>query len=75
MSFVLPALPYAKDALAPHISAETVECVHQTIFTSNFASHHFVLFICVHFRLRDATQSADAAGPGFTTRSITVDTL
>eukprot|EP01122_Echinamoeba_exundans_P006477 TRINITY_DN1833_c1_g1_i1.p1 TRINITY_DN1833_c1_g1~~TRINITY_DN1833_c1_g1_i1.p1 ORF type:complete len:214 (+),score=63.18 TRINITY_DN1833_c1_g1_i1:66-644(+) len=25
MSFVLPPLPYAKDALAPHISAETVE--------------------------------------------------
>ncbi len=23
MSFELPALPYAKDALAPHISAET----------------------------------------------------
>lgn len=25
MSFELPALPYAKDALAPHISAETLE--------------------------------------------------
>ncbi len=25
MSFELPALPYAKDALAPHISAETPE--------------------------------------------------
>jgi Fe-Mn family superoxide dismutase len=25
MSFVLPKLPYAKDALAPHISAETLE--------------------------------------------------
>lgn len=25
MSFELPALPYAKDALAPHISAETTE--------------------------------------------------
>lgn len=25
MSFELPALPYAKDALAPHISAETIE--------------------------------------------------
>ncbi len=24
MSFELPALPYAKDALAPHISAETL---------------------------------------------------
>jgi len=25
MSFTLPELPYAKDALAPHISAETIE--------------------------------------------------
>ncbi|HDJ1442183.1 TPA: superoxide dismutase [Fe], partial [Serratia rubidaea] len=25
MSFELPALPYAKDALEPHISAETLE--------------------------------------------------
>ena len=25
MSFELPALPYAKDALAPHISAEPLE--------------------------------------------------
>ncbi|MCB1757130.1 MAG: superoxide dismutase [Fe], partial [Gammaproteobacteria bacterium] len=25
MSFELPALPYAKDALQPHISAETLE--------------------------------------------------
>ena len=25
MAFELPALPYAKDALAPHISAETLE--------------------------------------------------
>ena len=25
MSFELPALPYAKDALAPHISAETID--------------------------------------------------
>ncbi|MDO6462503.1 Fe-Mn family superoxide dismutase [Granulosicoccaceae sp. 1_MG-2023] len=28
MSFELPALPYAKDALAPHISAETLEYHH-----------------------------------------------
>jgi len=28
MSFELPALPYAKDALAPHISAETLEFHH-----------------------------------------------
>lgn len=27
MSFELPALPYAKDALAPHISAETIESI------------------------------------------------
>ena len=25
MAFTLPALPFAKDALAPHISAETLE--------------------------------------------------
>ena len=25
MAFELPALPYAQDALAPHISAETLE--------------------------------------------------
>ncbi|WP_293266670.1 Fe-Mn family superoxide dismutase [Neptunomonas sp.] len=28
MSFELPALPYAKDALAPHISAETLDFHH-----------------------------------------------
>jgi Fe-Mn family superoxide dismutase len=28
MSFELPALPYARDALAPHISAETLEFHH-----------------------------------------------
>mgnify|MGYP001773673807 CR=1 FL=1 len=28
MSFELPALPYAKDALEPHISAETLEYHH-----------------------------------------------
>jgi Fe-Mn family superoxide dismutase len=28
MAFELPALPYAKDALAPHISAETLEFHH-----------------------------------------------
>src|ERR1700761_3338325 len=28
MAFTLPALPYAKDALAPHISAETLEYHH-----------------------------------------------
>jgi Fe-Mn family superoxide dismutase len=28
MSFELPALPYAKDALSPHISAETLEFHH-----------------------------------------------
>jgi Fe-Mn family superoxide dismutase len=28
MSFTLPELPYAKDALAPHISAETLEFHH-----------------------------------------------
>jgi Fe-Mn family superoxide dismutase len=28
MSFTLPSLPYAKDALAPHISAETLEFHH-----------------------------------------------
>jgi Fe-Mn family superoxide dismutase len=28
MAFELPALPYAKDALAPHISAETLEYHH-----------------------------------------------
>ena len=28
MTFELPALPYAKDALAPHISAETLEYHH-----------------------------------------------
>lgn len=38
MSFRLPALPYAKDALAPHISAETIEYHygkhHQTYVTN-----------------------------------------
>ena len=37
MAFELPALPYAKDALAPHISAETLEYHygkhHQTYVT------------------------------------------
>jgi superoxide dismutase, Fe-Mn family len=28
MTFTLPALPYAKDALAPHISAQTLEIHH-----------------------------------------------
>ena len=28
MAFELPALPYAKDALAPHISAETLDFHH-----------------------------------------------
>jgi Fe-Mn family superoxide dismutase len=28
MAFTLPNLPYAKDALAPHISAETLEYHH-----------------------------------------------
>ena len=28
MSFTLPALPYAQDALAPHISAETLDFHH-----------------------------------------------
>ena len=28
MAFELPALPYAKDALAPHISVETLEFHH-----------------------------------------------
>ena len=28
MAFELPALPYAPDALAPHISAETLEFHH-----------------------------------------------
>ncbi|MGB1322817.1 MAG: superoxide dismutase [Fe], partial [Vibrio gallaecicus] len=28
MSFELPALPYAKDALEPHISAETLDFHH-----------------------------------------------
>lgn len=38
MSFELPALPYAKDALAPHISVETIEYHygkhHQTYVTN-----------------------------------------
>ncbi|TPQ27304.1 superoxide dismutase [Fe] [Methylomonas koyamae] len=38
MSFELPALPYAKDALVPHISAETIEYHygkhHQTYVTN-----------------------------------------
>ncbi len=29
MSFTLPALPYARDALAPHISAETLDIHHR----------------------------------------------
>ena len=28
MAFALPDLPYAKDALAPHMSAETLEFHH-----------------------------------------------
>ena len=38
MSFELPELPYAKDALAPHISAETIDYHygkhHQTYVTN-----------------------------------------
>ncbi len=38
MAFELPALPYAKDALAPHISEETLEYHygkhHQTYVTN-----------------------------------------
>ena len=38
MAFELPALPYAQDALAPHISAETLEYHygkhHQTYVTN-----------------------------------------
>ena len=38
MAFELPPLPYAKDALAPHISAETLEYHygkhHQTYVTN-----------------------------------------
>ena len=38
MSYELPALPYAKDALAPHISEETLEFHygkhHQTYVTN-----------------------------------------
>ncbi|MFM2347490.1 MAG: hypothetical protein RL654_2243, partial [Pseudomonadota bacterium] len=32
MAFELPALPYAKDALAPHMSAET--------FDYHYSKHH-----------------------------------
>ena len=32
MAFELPALPYAKDALAPHLSAET--------FDYHYSKHH-----------------------------------
>ena len=46
MAFELPALPYAKDALAPHISAETLEFHygkhHQTYVTNlnNFVAEN-----------------------------------
>ena len=38
MSFELPALPYAKDALAPHSSAETLEYhygKHHQVYVTN----------------------------------------
>ena len=48
MSFELPALPYAKDALAPHISAETIEYHygkhHQTYVTNLKVNHWKRLF-------------------------------
>ena len=42
MSFELPALPYAKDALAPHISAETLEYhygKHHQTYVTNLNTH------------------------------------
>ncbi len=38
MAFELPALPYAKDALEPHISAETLDFHHASTTTLTWLS-------------------------------------
>ncbi len=50
MAFELPALPYAKDALAPHISAETLEFHH--------GKHHNTYVVNLN-GLVDGTDNAD----------------
>jgi superoxide dismutase, Fe-Mn family len=49
MAFELPALPYAKDALAPHISQETLEFHH--------GKHHNTYVV----KLNELTQGTDFA--------------
>jgi len=50
MAFELPALPYAKDALAPHISAETIDFHH--------GKHHNAYVV----NLNKLTEGTDWAG-------------
>lgn len=50
MAFELPALPYAKDALAPHISAETLEFHH--------GKHHNAYVV----KLNSLVEGTDFAG-------------
>ena len=52
MAFELPALPYAQDALAPHISAETIEY--------HYGKHHKTYVDNLN-KLVDGTPQADAS--------------
>ena len=51
MAFELPALPYAQDALAPHISAETLEY--------HYGKHHNTYVVNLN-KLVEGTEFADA---------------
>ena len=52
MAFELPALPYAQDALAPHISAETLEY--------HYGKHHNTYVVNLN-KLVEGTEFADAS--------------
>ncbi|MCW8971369.1 MAG: superoxide dismutase [Rhodospirillales bacterium] len=52
MAFELPSLPYAQDALAPHISAETLDFHH--------GKHHNTYIVNLNNLLGDAAGSSDA---------------
>ncbi len=50
MAFTLPELPYSKDALAPHISAETLEIHH---------GRHHAKYVATLNTLTEGTDNAD----------------
>jgi Fe-Mn family superoxide dismutase len=50
MAFTLPELPYSKDALAPHISAETLEIHH---------GRHHAKYVATLNTLTEGTENAD----------------